>query len=179
MQTLPRLFCRFRRFWFSQKYARFLFFLLRGSEILRQNAAKRCVAAVGKVKKSGSSGKSCVCCASQKKQDKPLAPDAKCRLWAIDAAAVCPPPSDLWHFQPATSSPYRVYRPPLFLHLFHVSYTLSYIWDCQKTQEVERFVKRAQRTNLFGLCRATETKVALPTFLLACCKKAHQGRGLL
>ena len=51
MQTLPRLFCRFRRFWFSQKSARLLFFLLRGSEILRQNAAKRCVAAVGKAKK--------------------------------------------------------------------------------------------------------------------------------
>ena len=66
MQTLPRLFCRFRRFWFSQKSARLLFFLPRGSEILRQNAAKRCVAAVGKAKKSGSSGKSCVCCASQK-----------------------------------------------------------------------------------------------------------------
>ena len=119
MQTLPRLFCRFRRFWFSQKSARLLFFLLQGSEILRQNAAKRCVATVGKAKKSGSSGKSCVCCASQKKQDKPLALDAKCRLWAIDAATVCPPPpSDLWHFQSATSSPYRVYRPPLFLHLF-------------------------------------------------------------
>ena len=66
MQTLPRLFCRFRRFWFSKKSARLLFFLPRGSEILRQNAAKRCVAAVGKAKKSGSSGKSCVCCASQK-----------------------------------------------------------------------------------------------------------------
>ena len=51
MQTLPRLFCRFRRFWFSQKSARLLFFLPRGSEILRQNAAKRCVAAVGKAKK--------------------------------------------------------------------------------------------------------------------------------
>ena len=52
MQTLPRLFCRFRRFWFSQKYARFLFFLPRGSEIFRQNAAKRCGAAVGKAKKA-------------------------------------------------------------------------------------------------------------------------------
>lgn len=51
MQTLPRLFCRFRRFWFSQKSARLLFFLPRESEILRQNAAKRCVAAVGKAKK--------------------------------------------------------------------------------------------------------------------------------
>ena len=28
----------------------------------------------------------------------------------------------------------------------------------------ERFAKRAQRTNLFGLCRAQETKVALPRY---------------
>ena len=30
--------------------------------------------------------------------------------------------------------------------------------------QAERFFKRAQRTNLFGLCRAQETKVALPRY---------------
>ena len=91
MQTLPRLFCRFRRFWFSQKSARLLFF---SSARGRNPSAKRSKTLCG----SGWEGKKkrffreilCLLRISEK-QDKPLAPDAKCRLWAIDAAAVCSP----------------------------------------------------------------------------------------
>ena len=119
MQTLPRLFCRFRRFWFSQKSARLLFFLLQGSEILRQNAAKRCVATVGKAKKAVLQGnpvsvahlrknKTNLLSLMQNVAYEPLMLQPSALLLRATSDIFSLPPHHLIGF----------YRPPLFLHLF-------------------------------------------------------------